>query len=99
MSPRKKPARKAPAKKATKKAAKKPARKAAAPKRPRSPKARSVTSPVDVMAQLRIPMALDLRIKGKTFRQIGEELGVDVATAHRYVKAGLVELAAQQDDK
>lgn len=95
MTQRKKPARKAPAKKPAKKAA---ARKAPA-KRTRSPKARSETSPVDVMAQVRIPMALELRIKGKTFRDIAAELGVEVATAHGYVKRGLAELAAQQDGK
>lgn len=89
------PPRKRPAKKATKKAA---AKKAPA-KKPRHPKARSETTPMDVLAQVRIPMALDLRTQGKTFRQIAAELGVDVATAHRYVKAGLAELAEQQHAK
>jgi len=87
--------RKRPAKKATKKAA---AKKAPA-KKPRHPKARSETTPMDVLAQVRIPMALDLRTQGKTFRQIATELGVDVATAHRYVKTGLAELAEQQHAK
>lgn len=87
--------RKRPAKQATKKAA---AKKAPA-KKPRHPKARSETTPMDVLAQVRIPMALDLRTQGKTFREIATELGVDVATAHRYVKAGLSELAEQQHAK
>lgn len=89
-TPRKKPAKKAPARKAAKKAA---------PKRARKPGARSATSTMDVLAQVRIPMAIDLRVKGKTFREIAAELGVEVATAHRYVKQGLAELALQQDAK
>lgn len=89
--PRKKPAKKVAAKKAAKKA---PAR-----KRTRSPKARPETSPVDVLAQFKIGQALDLRIKGCTFRQIADALDVNVATAHRYVQTGLTELTQLQDGK
>lgn len=84
-----------------KRAAKKAAKKApAAPRnrssgRPRAAAARPVTSQVDVLAGIKQAEALKLRTRGLSFRQIAAELGVDVATAHRYVKAGLVELAEQ----
>lgn len=87
MAPKKRPAKKAG------KAKKAPARK------PRPSKARSETSVMDVMATIKQPMALQLRVKGLTFREIAEELGVDVSTAHRYVKDGLAELAELTHDK
>lgn len=87
MAPKKRPAKKAG------KVKKAPVRK------PRPAKARSETSVMDVMATIKQPMALDLRMKGHTFREIAAELDVDVSTAHRYVKAALEELAELTHDK
>jgi hypothetical protein len=39
--------------------------------------------------------ALDLRVEGKTFRQIGQELGCDHSTALRHVRAALAEASRQ----
>lgn len=84
-----------------KRAAKKAAKKAPAPTRNRTDgkvrgaTGRRETSRVDVLAGIKQGEALKLRTRGLTFRQIAAELDVDVATAHRYVKAGLVELADQ----
>lgn len=84
MAPKKKPAPKKPAKRAPK---------------ARKPKARSITSPVDVLAQERKAEAMRLRIQGFTFREIASRLGVEVATAHGYVKTGLADLAEEQHAK
>lgn len=83
-----------PKKKPAKRAAKAPAR-TATTGQPRAAAARSETSAADVLAAMKQAEALRLRTRGLTFRQIAEELQVDVATAHRYVKAALAELAAQ----
>lgn len=82
---------------------KRPAKKAPAPRsrltgKEKTTKARTETSRVDVLAGIRQGEALKLRTRGLSFREIAAELGVDVATAHRYVKAGLVELAEQTRD-
>lgn len=79
---------------------KKAAKKAQAPRsrrtgKEKTPNARAETSRIDVLAGIKQGEALKLRTRGLTFRQIAAELNVDVATAHRYVKAGLVELAEQ----
>lgn len=94
MAPKKKPTpRKPPAKpKASPKGrTKRPAKK--------NPKARSPTSVMDVLANIKQAEALRLRTQGHNFREIGERLGVSVATAHGYVSAGLVELAELQHAK
>lgn len=83
---------------------KKPAAKKRAPtrtpvKKRAHPKARSPTSPMDVLADIRQAKALDLRIQGHNFREIADRLNVTVATAHGYVTAGLAELAEHQHAK
>jgi len=89
---------KRPARKAVKKAAKRAPRSATTGK----VKAGTTNSPTrasDVLANMRQAEALKLRTKGHTFRDIAERLQVDVATAHRYVKAGLAELAEATQDE
>lgn len=88
---------KRPARKAVKKAAKRPARSVSTGKVKGT--TNSPTRAMDVLGQMRQAEALRLRTQGKTFRAIADELGVDVATAHRYVKAGLAELAEQTHDE
>lgn len=39
--------------------------------------------------QLNIDIAMDLRLKGLSYREIAEEIGVAKGTAHRYVKAAV----------
>jgi len=82
---------------------KKPARKTAKKKPERPPRSTntgkvkgttvSPTRASDVLADMRQAEAMRLRTQGHSFRVIAAKLEVDVATAHRYVKAGLVALA------
>lgn len=57
---------------------------------------RNHTKPVDV-AERRV-RAVELRKAGNSYRDIAETLGVDVATAHKYVKDAMAELAEMQKD-
>lgn len=88
---------KRPARKAVKKAAKRAPRSATTGKV--KGKTNSPTRASDVLANMRQAEALKLRTKGHTFREIADRLQVDVATAHRYVKAGLAELAETTQDE
>lgn len=88
---------KRPARKAVKKAAKRAPRSATTGKV--KGKTNSPTRAIDVLANMRQAEALRMRTQGHTFRAIADALQVDVATAHRYVKAALSELAEQTHDE
>lgn len=47
---------------------------------------------------LRIKSALQLRIEGMTYAQIGEELGISMQAAHQSIKASLERVAADRRD-
>lgn len=56
------------------------------------------TRPDILNAALRRTEALKLRLKGKTFADIGEEMGVTPQTAHQYVKKAYELLLQQQNE-
>lgn len=48
--------------------------------------------------ELNVARALELRVRGLTFEQIGDELAVKATTAAGYVKRGLLEAAAKREE-
>lgn len=55
----------------------------------------TVSNAVDIVTGVK---ALDLRVAGKTYHQIGAALGIDTSTAHRIVKEALEEMSSQHEE-
>jgi DNA-binding CsgD family transcriptional regulator len=67
-----------------------------AAKPPRKPKTRKPTRPSNIVDAQRTKRALELRLEGKTYARIGEEIGIDESNAWRHVAKAMAKMAAQR---
>ncbi|WP_280244948.1 MULTISPECIES: helix-turn-helix domain-containing protein [Nocardia] len=56
---------------------------------------KDTTGPEAIAKRERMARALKLRKSGATYRQIGEQLGVSISTAHEYVRDALAEVTKE----
>ena len=62
------------------------------------PGPRSTGTSAYAQARVRQAKALELRLAGYSYRRIAQELGVNVSTAHRYVRKALQEVAERTQE-